>query len=173
LPIFAISSNPGFHWLLGFAVFFAAFEITRNLATQGRSVSEYAVTYISQEGDTSRKLRRHTPGAVYTLTLVAGGAAAGLAYEVVTRPWDAARKAVRLEQISSPDMAKKQFPIFRSLKRIVESEGWIGFFRDIDYVPAKALDRSDRWKQRLLTMSRVLARVGPWGIGFLVWESLS
>jgi hypothetical protein len=40
-------------------------------------------------------------------------------------------------------------------------------FRDANSV---AHVDSGGWRARLMGTARVLARVGPWGIGFLAWE---
>ncbi|KAG1801086.1 uncharacterized protein BJ212DRAFT_1286959 [Suillus subaureus] len=84
---------------------------------------------------------RHFPRAIHGITLVAGGASAGLAYEILSRPWDKIR-----------------------------GDGIIHFFRDPSIVGNENPETSIT-RRRIYTGIRTLARVGPWGLGFLVWEA--
>jgi hypothetical protein len=120
-------------------------------------------------------MKQHAPRTIHGVILVAGGVVAGLGYEMVTRPWDAARRAVRLEELTASH--RTRFAISRAVARLYREEGLIGFFRDplaASSAEASAALRSiDRWRQRLWTGMRILGRVGPWGVGFLVWETIS
>lgn len=115
----------GWRWglgkdICGFAVFFAIFDLTRRvaLAAKLRSqkfVESTRITYFAGE-----QPRRHTPRVVHATTLVTGGVVAGLAYEMTSRPWDAARKAVHLHSIEMPE---EKPSTMRILLRKVREEG--------------------------------------------------
>lgn len=50
------------------------------------------------------------------------------------------------------------------MKRKVAEDGWQPFFR----LPNNPTELRTTWSVKLL---RTAGRVGPWGIGFLVWEA--
>ncbi|KAJ3551531.1 hypothetical protein NM688_g4648 [Phlebia brevispora] len=87
----------------GFAVFFSVFELTRRAAARAKSTSSALVQEGKFGSDAKDRLHRHTPRIVHAITLVTGGAIAGLAYEVCCRPWDAARKAVHVDRVVSAE----------------------------------------------------------------------
>jgi hypothetical protein len=111
-------------------------------------------------------VRRHTPRVVHALTLVAGGAIAGLAYEMVSRPLDIARRAVYLDRVNTHGYHS----VTRTLLHQVKNEGIFSFFID----PSAQLKDSTAQVSRpkLYAFLRTLGRVGPWGCGFLVWEAV-
>lgn len=80
------------------------------------------------------------------------------------RPWDATRRAVHLDQISN-----RQSSALHAVLQKYRDEGFLSFFRN----PAAMLhaDASGGGHRRLYTLLRTLGRVGPWGVGFLVWEA--
>jgi hypothetical protein len=63
-------------------------------------------------------------------------------------------------------MESTQFRVFRPLADAVRAEGFAVLFRDTNSMAPV----DSGWRVRLMGTARVLARVGPWGIGFLVWE---
>lgn len=113
-----------------------------------------------------RSVRKHTPRVVHASTLVAGGAIAGLAYEVASRPWDAMRKAVHHDRLAPPG---KQHSIAGILLRMAREDGVRAFFANPAHVPHDP--SASRMRRRLNATLRTLGRVGPWGVGFLVWEA--
>lgn len=144
--------------ICGFALFFTIFEFTRRVAQNTKAMAE---AYTSSGHDAQRipRWRKHTPRVVHAITLVSGGAGAGLAYEVASRPWDIARKAVDADRMRSP----QRHPIPLILLRKFRDEGWHSFFVN----PAQTSHGTSRGQSAL----RTLGRVGPWGVGFLVWEA--
>ena len=113
-----------------------------------------------------RSVRRHTPRVVHATTLVTGGAIAGLAYEMVCRPWDAARKAVHIDRLAP---AHDQHSIPAILLRQAREQGVLSFFKNPVYVAHDA--STSPMRRRANAALRTLGRVGPWGVGFLVWEA--
>jgi hypothetical protein len=103
------------------------------------------------------------------LTLVAGGMVAGLSYELVCRPWDIARRTVYQHRFDQPGTTRVYAPLVEKLR----GDGLLSFFRDPD---ASAVDHTAKHasstRRRLYHIARSLARVGPWGVGFLAWEAL-
>ncbi|EJD44067.1 hypothetical protein AURDEDRAFT_65507 [Auricularia subglabra TFB-10046 SS5] len=147
----------------GFAAFFMIFEVSRELANETRAIIRRS------PGDGHPKARQNTERIVYATTLVAGGAVAGLAYELVGRPWDNARHLSRLEDLSPHT---PRLTILQLLAHKLREDGPLSFLQDphaIHVAPAY----SNAMQQRLYIASRTLARVGPWGIGFLAWEAFA
>jgi hypothetical protein len=163
----------------GFAVFFAVFELTRRIAARTKAVSESVAGFVPIHNEKVQAVKRHAPRTIHGVTLVTGGVVAGLGYEMITRPWDAARRAVHLEEVAPGATTRyTQFAVIRAVTRLYREQGLLGFFRDPSTVSgtvgtAVALSPVDRIRQRLWTTARVLGRVGPWGVGFLVWEMVS
>lgn len=115
--------------------------------------------------DDGDKLHRHLPRIIHAATLVSGGAIAGVAYELSCRPWDIARKAVHVDRIVSAE----HHSIPSILLRKVRDEGWLSFVRNpAQHVYDPSYSPTHR---KLQSIVRTLARVGPWGMGFLVWEA--
>ncbi|KAI0748306.1 hypothetical protein C8Q80DRAFT_1317985 [Daedaleopsis nitida] len=154
----------------GFAVFFAIFDITRRCAAQTKMFSQDFVDHTPPESELDRQrfraLRRHTPRIVHATTLVAGGAIAGLAYELVSRPWDAARKAVHIDRLAP---ARDRRSIVAIIARKAREDGVLSFFANPAHAPHDP--STSRTRRRLNAALRTLGRVGPWGVGFLVWEA--
>ncbi|PBK83727.1 hypothetical protein ARMGADRAFT_667164 [Armillaria gallica] len=178
--------------MCGFAVFFSIFEITRRISLSTKEAahdliaSKLAIESLSEKRKDS--LARQFPRTIHGVTLVTGGVycpllsiklkfmnffqvVAGLAYEFVGRPWDVARRTVQLDRISSDHVGGKHSPLIALLNKFRE-EGLVYFFRN----PYKVVDHAHSFspsQRRLNTMLRTLGRVGPWGVGFLVWEAYS
>jgi hypothetical protein len=164
-------------WHTGFAVFFAVFELTRRIAGHTKAISETMTSYVSSRNEKAEALRRHAPRTIHGITLVTGGVVAGLGYEMITRPWDAARRAVHLEDANPGVSRYTRYTVPRAVARLYREEGLLGLFREpsaaVGAGAKAALPPVDRLKLRAWTMLRVLGRVGPWGVGFLVWEMVS
>jgi hypothetical protein len=86
----------------------------------------------------------------------------------VGRPWDVARRAIHLDRLASlPDRSAAL-----SVMQKIREDGILVFFRDPTTVPHKhASSCAGNSHRRLYGALRTLARVGPWGVGFLVWEA--
>lgn len=96
-------------------------------------------------------------------------AVAGLAYEFVGRPWDSARRAVEIHRLEASHPTQPPWPILVNKFR---EEGVRGFFRNP--APNEHADgMSSAARRRIYTVLRTIGRVGPWGMGFLVWEMYS
>lgn len=148
----------------GFAVFFSIFEITRRVSIRVRTT-----TQTSLDGDPEAEkrfpgIRKLAPRVIHATTLVSGGAIAGLAYEMVCRPIDHSRRAYYLQGLHE----KGNHSIIRTLSHKSKEDGVLSFFKD----PSSHLHESPSSRPRLQAFLRTIARVGPWGVGFLVWESL-
>ena len=111
-------------------------------------------------------IERHLPRVVHGFTLVAGGATAGLAYEVISRPWDATRRLADIEQFQAHAAHRPRRFLIDSIARKIHDDGLLSFFRD-----AAGKEEGTFRNQKLLVAARTLGRVGPWGVAFLVWET--
>jgi hypothetical protein len=154
-------------------VFFAIFEVTRRVATELKLfslgfVQPFKVADVSDGRPTAAQ--RHLPRVVHGFTLVAGGVAAGLAYEVVSRPWDVARNLAQIERVQSFATQRPRRYLIDIIERKIHDDGLLSFFRNAAGKEEGSLTSPGR--QRMLAAARTLGRVGPWGVGFLVWETL-
>ena len=113
-------------------------------------------------------IQRNLPRVVHGVALVSGGVTAGLAYEVVCRPWDVARRLAHLDRVQSTTTHGPR-RLFGLITRKVHEDGLLSFFREATSYEEKTPMSLGR--QRLLAVARTLGRVGPWGVGFLVWEA--
>jgi len=152
-------------------VFFTIFEVTRHAA---RELKLYSLGLVQpfKVADASRPataIERHLPRVVHGCTLVAGGATAGLAYEVVCRPWDVTRRLAHLEQVEARAAQRPRRYLIDSIARKIHDDGLLSFFRGAAGKEEGTLS-SPRY-QKLLVAARTLGRVGPWGVAFLVWET--
>lgn len=94
---------------------------------------------------------------------------AGLVYEAVCQPFDRLRRIIYVHRLDHPHA---QASVPKILAQAVREEGIMTLLRDPNMpaslpvsVPGSAIPS---WAANL---ARTLARVGPWGIGFLVWEA--
>ncbi|KAJ7093244.1 hypothetical protein C8R44DRAFT_402597 [Mycena epipterygia] len=149
--------------LTGFAAFFAIFEITRRIALKVRAVS-YEATRAAESG--GRK-ESHLPKILHGLTLVTGGVIAGLSYEVIGRPWDVARQTVRLNFLTNQEYRS---PV-ALVRHKIQQEGFLCLFRDGTAAGANSSSAASGGYRRIYSVLRTLARVGPWGVGFLVYQA--
>ena len=151
--------------LSGFAAFFTVFEITRKLANKVKLLFHRIPRRLSRnEAPPSSNL----PRFAHAFTLVCGGVMAGLTYETVCRPWDVARRAITLHRTLHPGSRQ---PSFSVLMRKLQADGIISFFRDHSAGLHEHSELQSRMRRRISSALRSLARVGPWGAGFLLWES--
>ncbi|KAJ7184271.1 hypothetical protein C8R46DRAFT_455907 [Mycena filopes] len=146
----------------GFAAFFAIFEITRRIALRVKALTQDATRSAEATGHI-----KHLPPFAQGLTLVTGGVAAGLSYEVIGRPWDVARHAARLNVLSNQEYCS---PVVLVTRKIRE-EGFLCLFRDPTAASASNPPAARDWQRRMYGVLRTLARVGPWGVGFLVYQA--
>ncbi|KAI0687128.1 hypothetical protein BC835DRAFT_1512812 [Cytidiella melzeri] len=146
----------------GFALFFAQFEMTRRVATR----TKVATREFLAQRDGHERVQSHIPRVVSAMTLITGGAIAGLTYEISCRPWDNARRAVHVDYVLS---STEQHSVTSILLSKAKRDGWLSFFNSsgghVHESHASTLHR------RMHTFLRTVARVGPWGVGFLVWEA--
>ncbi|KAG8828945.1 hypothetical protein FRC17_007290 [Serendipita sp. 399] len=183
--------------MCGFALFFSLFELSRKVATEVAYLSvdelERLKASLPNARPPSDRTRTSTARIAQGVTLVAGGVIAGLGYEMVCRPFDHARRAVYLDDMhrgaeqqgvsgssSSSTAAGTRRVISPSRARIVtgillqklKTDGPLSFFVNpqlATHVQDTATQGSSRGIYALL---RTLARVGPWGAGFLIFEAM-
>jgi hypothetical protein len=101
---------------------------------------------------------------VHSITLVTGGVIAGLSYELTSRPWDVARKAVEHDKLTNKPVRQTGLSV---VIRKLQAEGACAFFRDQAVAHTSSGVRTTR-----IGVLQTLGRVGPWGFGFLIWEAL-
>jgi hypothetical protein len=147
----------------GFAVFFSIFEITRRASITVKTTTQTVLDGDSEAEKQFPGVRKLAPRVTHAATLVSGGAVAGLAYEMVCRPIDHSRRACNIQGVYSRD----GHPIIRTLFHKLMEDGVLSFFKD----RSSHLHESPSSRPRLHAFLRTVARVGPWGVGFLVWES--
>ncbi|PCH38143.1 hypothetical protein WOLCODRAFT_130711, partial [Wolfiporia cocos MD-104 SS10] len=140
--------------MCGFAVFFSIFELTRRVAMKTKSASQAIIISLSPGDRSSLSLRKHGPRVVHATTLVAGGAVAGLAYELMCRPWDVARKAVHIDRLGSHG-GRQSIAVI--LVRKLREDGLLSYFQDSTHVHHEILSISPL-RRRLHSASRTLAR---------------
>ena len=145
-------------------MFFSIFQITRRVSTSIKTSTQSLLDDDPEVENRFPGIRRHAPRVVHAVTLVSGGAVAGLAYEMVCRPIDHSRRAYYLQGVADRDRRS----IIRTPSHMLKEEGILSLFKD----PSSHLHESPSTRPRLHAFLRTIARVGPWGVGFLVWESL-
>ena len=150
-------------------MFFAIFEVTRRVATELKLLSLGLVQPFKVADARQTAAERNVPRIVHSFTLVLGGVTAGLAYEVASRPWDVARKIAEIERVQALTAHRPRRYVIDSVARKISDDGLLSFFRDA-MVKEERISSSP-WRQRLHTAARTIGRVGPWGVGFLVWEA--
>ena len=151
-------------------MFFTIFEITRHVATEMKLLSLGLVQPLKlAHAGRPTIIERHFPRVVHGFTLVAGGVTAGLAYEVVCRPWDVTRKLAQMERVQFSNTHTPRRYLIDSIARKIQDDGLLSFFRGTAWKEEGTL--SSPRNQRLLVAGRTLGRVGPWGVAFLVWET--
>lgn len=151
------------HNRTGFALFFSIFEVTRRVSIKVKTTSQTVLDGDPEAEKWFPGIRKLAPRVVHAVTLVSGGAVAGLAYEMVCRPIDHSRRVYHLRRVCKKD----SHSIVRTLFSKSKEDGILSFFKD----PSSHFHESPSTRPRLHTFLRTIARVGPWGVGFLVWES--
>jgi hypothetical protein len=154
-------------WTIGFGAFFSIFEITRRIAFRTKAASQDIAHDITFGEDGGKYLQRHFPRTVHGIVLVSGGVVAGLAYELLCRPFDVARRVVHLNSVSN----RKFRSASSALTRKFQDDGVLFFFRDPSAVHNLNEPAVSASRRRLYSVLRTLGRLGPWGVGFLVWEA--
>ncbi|CAE6495417.1 unnamed protein product, partial [Rhizoctonia solani] len=171
---------------LGFALFFATFDMSRHIATR----VSHVLAPTEAKDHSSWKPFSGINRVAQSLVLVGGGVVGGIGHELTARPFDAARRILHIHNTHTRAESAKQFKSHHSdpssgpphrqsrqsstttsinvLKRTIREEGLLYFFRST--TPTSFDSRSSPY-QRLQTALRTLGRVGPWGIAFVVWEA--
>lgn len=199
---------------VGFAIFFAIFDISRNLANRTAAyldpsicltpVPKQAVTAVQSsepshsvpdEDDEYESSNAMLPASKVTkarvghgVVLVAGGVAAGLGYELAARPFDNARRIVHEQRIHAETKASRPLPVtapvkdprsFWPIMRIVvahiKEHGIMSLLQNTAAGAAAAstdAGRSPGYRRAVIAL-RALGRLGPWGVGFLMWEGFA
>lgn len=150
----------------GFAAFFTVFEITRKVANKVTLATHHVLRQSGNEATHDLHLPRFT----HAFTLVCGGMMAGLTYETFCRPWDVARRAIAFDRPHVPHLRSRQSS-FSVLIQKLQEDGITSFFREHSAGCSKHSESRSNAHRRISSAVRTLARVGPWGVGFLVWES--
>ena len=145
-------------------MFFSIFEITRRVSIRVKTATQTILDGDPEAEKLFPGIRKHAPRVIHAATLVSGGAVAGLAYEMACRPIDHSRRAYYLRRVHD----KRDRSIIRSLAHKLREDGVLSLFKD----PTPHLHDTPSSRPRLHAFLRTVARVGPWGVGFLVWESL-
>jgi hypothetical protein len=155
--------------IFAFAAFFAIFDITRRVALRAKILINQRLPATRSVNGAQQSLRSNTVagGVVHGGILVTGGVFAGLAYEIASRPFDNARKLVQQARLESN--SKRISTNFKPIFVKVVADGLTPFFRN-PHIQAQTSDAARSSSKRLQTALRTLARVGPWGVGFLAWE---
>lgn len=109
---------------------------------------------------------------------------AGIGYELVGRPFDVMRREWHIYTVTHPyprtladvttDHPRPDHILSapRLALHILKEQGLRGLFRSpLPHPHPPAEPNQDRWKRRVYPVLRTIARVGPWGVGFLVWEA--
>jgi len=162
---------PGkFITLTGFATFFAIFEITRRGASRSKFTLQNVIESRKFGGSRTQSVTHHFPRIVHGIILVSGGVIAGLAYEIVSRPFDVARKVVQQDNIAYGRGRCRSTGMVAVVQK-VRQDGCLVFFRDSFWADNSVKSPGSAGSRRMYAALRTLARVGPWGIGFLVWEA--
>ena len=155
----------------GFAVFFSIFELTRRTAIWLRSSSNY----IAEIANGPPEVKTHAPRIVHGTVLVTGGVVAGISYELVGRPFDISRRAVHQYNVTHHSdkrrpLGARTLSVFRALDEKLKRDGLLSFVQ-LPLDPASSPSNTPVWKRRTYNTLRFLGRMGPWGAGFLIWES--
>jgi len=142
------------------------FEITRRVAVASKAAAQGVIHQLPMCLEEDHHFGSNVPRVIHGITLVTGGALAGFAYEILSRPWDVARRTIELERTVHPTL---KHPLFALVHKIHE-DGITCFFRDHSTV-ADVKTGISTTRRRIYSGLRTLGRVGPWGAGFLIWEA--
>ncbi|KIO27097.1 hypothetical protein M407DRAFT_233550 [Tulasnella calospora MUT 4182] len=197
---------------VGFAIFFAIFDISRNLANRTAAyldpsicltpVPKQAAPAVQSsepfhlkpdEDDEYEASNTMLPASKVTkarvghgIVLVGGGVVAGLCYELAARPFDNARRIVHEQRLHAeaksshrplPATAPVKDPSsFRPIMRIViahiKEHGIMSLLQNTAAATSTDVGRSPGYRRAVIAL-RTLGRLGPWGVGFLMWEGFA
>lgn len=103
--------------------------------------------------------------------LVTGGVLAGLGFEFAARPFDNARRLAWEHRTASHGSTRAV------LQEIRSNGAWDTLFATAKDAAASAtagpISGKELLQRRALMLLRTLGRLGPWGVGFLLWEGLA
>ncbi|CAG7854050.1 SubName: Full=Uncharacterized protein {ECO:0000313/EMBL:CCA69573.1} [Serendipita indica DSM 11827] len=170
--------------MCGFALFFSIFEFSRATAVEVAYLSvaelERFRAMLPYAKPPSDKTRTSTARIAQGVTLVGGGVAAGLGYEIVCRPFDNARRFVWLDDRhhrgQNPSVTQTESRsrvVARVLFQHLKTHGILSFFANPHTATHTADAASTGASRGIYAVLRTLARVGPWGAGFLIYEALA
>lgn len=102
---------------------------------------------------------------------------AGIGYELIGRPFDVIRREWHIytvtQSINGTSCPPSHIP--QVVLQTLRGQGMRALFRPVTHTPSTSDSIAERgqqrWQRRLYPVLRTIARVGPWGIGFLVWEA--
>ncbi|KAG8934339.1 hypothetical protein FRC01_003587 [Tulasnella sp. 417] len=201
---------------VGFAIFFAIFDISRKLANRTAAYLDPSICLTPipkqaalaavqtsepfhskpEEDDEYEASNSMLPASKVTkarvghgIVLVGGGVAAGLAYELAARPFDNARRIVHEQRLhvearssrrplptTSPVKDPYSFrPIMRIVIAHIKEHGILSLLQNTATgATAASTDagRSPSYRRAVVAL-RALGRLGPWGVGFLMWEGFA
>lgn len=84
-------------------------------------------------------------------------------------PWDVARRTVQLSRATNTSGARSTAALI--ILRKVREDGISTMFHN-PYSPARTSSMHDTTiRRRVYSMLKTVGRVGPWGVGFVVWEA--
>lgn len=161
--------------VLGFSLFFAVFDISRRTALHVRSTVEERQRSLHPE--LMRELdRQHKSTSAmrvaHGITLVSGGVIAGVGYELIGRPFDVMKQLVYRNDVHRRTSTDPPVPHSRFILEKLRERGMLYFFRAPQSAVSDPTPDSNVLSRRCFAVLRTLARVGPWGVGFLVWEAI-
>lgn len=163
------------HLHLGFALFFAVFDLSRRAAAQIRSTVEDIQR--SRHPELMRRLEEQHRSTIATrvahgLTLVSGGVIAGIGYEFIGRPFDVMKQLAHHNNTHRRSTTDPVVSHHRLLMEKLRERGVLYFFRAPLSTPHETAQDSSVGSRKIYAVLRTVARVGPWGVAFLVWEAL-
>ncbi|KAL5490256.1 hypothetical protein ACEPAI_5089 [Sanghuangporus weigelae] len=163
----------GFGWgfakdTFGFGVFFSIFELTRRTSNYLRAESMQLMRTLKGEDCT----KSHVPRVVHATSLVTGGILAGLGYDIMSRPFDQARRIVHAQRVTDP-VHRTVNAGLQAIMKHIRDDGLLSFFRSVSvHESLRSPERSvSLFRRRMYSALRFLGRMGPWGAGFLIWEA--
>ncbi|KAJ2931447.1 hypothetical protein H1R20_g5672, partial [Candolleomyces eurysporus] len=155
----------GWRWGLAkdvsFSAFFAIFEITRRASSSLKNSAQD----LCNRSSIDRNKLASVPKIVNAVTLVGGGVLAGLVYEAVCQPWDRIRRIIYLHRFDNPHVSQS---IPAVLTQAIREEGLLTLVRDpLAHSVPPVHPQPTSIPPWVSNVAKTLARVGPWGIGFL------
>jgi hypothetical protein len=159
---------------VSYAVFFAAFDITRRAGLRvkalfGGPVSTHykdLLAFAFSDKETHHEDTPTVARVAQATTIVAGGVTASLAAGITGRPFMTCQRIMQNAKTNPTMLPAGSNPILE----VYRTHGWRHFIRTDTTLQTKvdAVGQS-RLRRGLNRMGWRLAAVGPWGFGFLVW----